>query len=218
MSPFPPSLFPHLLTRPVGGNPQSDPDREGIYSRTRGNKIRSSSRCACAYRSCVSSPTAVYHRIAHANHSIGGPLRMRSVGRPKVTAMRPKRRPRSSRPRTGDAPLPPKEPRRVQAHVHREPGLSSLEIGGGAMDVESPGEVVEKRAVQGLLGIAPVIEAPGQLDEAVDVAVEVGGEPVNPRHPAEVGQVDRPRRERANALDKTWLSSAAMIRDSGIGT
>src|SRR5271157_1845374 len=76
---------------------------------------------------------------------------MRSVGRPKVTAMRPKRRPRSSRPRTGDAPLPPEEPRRVQAHVHREPGLSSLEIGGGAMGVESPGKVVEERAVQGLL-------------------------------------------------------------------
>ena len=110
--------------------------------------------------------------------------------------MRPKRRPRSSRPRTGNAPLPPEEPRRVQAHVHREPGLSSLEIGGGAMGVESPGEVVEERAVQGLLEIAPVIEAPGQLDEAVDVAVEVGGEPVNPRYPAEVGQVDGPRRER----------------------
>ena len=74
--------------------------------------------------------------------------------------MRPKRRPRSSRPRTGDAPLPPEEPRRVQAHVHREPGLSSLEIGGGAMGVESPGEVVEERPVQGLLGIAPSSKPP----------------------------------------------------------
>ena len=76
------------------------------------------------------------------------------------------------------------------------------------MGVESPGEAVEERAVQGLLGIAPVIEAPGQLDEAVEVAVKVGGEPVNPRHAAEVGQVDGPRRG-ANALDRgvRWSGS-----------